>query len=551
MTPPRTIQPLNPAHDSAAQAVFALFESGAEGREDFDRQFCEAVAEALGAELASVLEPDASGGTLHFRYAMGMEPAEAGRFEFRLGEGICGAAALTGRTISVADAHGSAQHAGIVDEQTDIRTRSIISAPALRDGRCVAVVNVLNKRTGEFDERDKALARAFILLYAADRTTRGGSSGAKKASSRRRVAKAPIAIASDGLSIIGASPLVERTLGMALKAAPTEWPILILGETGTGKELLVRRIHRESLRSGKPLMAINCAALSETLLESELFGHVRGAFTGADRNRRGKLEQSDGATVFLDEVGDMSPACQAKLLRTIDYGEVTPVGSNEVRKIDVRIISATNRVLEEMVESGKFRRDLFYRLRGIELRLPPLRERGGDLELLAGVFLGEATAGRGSAVTGFSEMAWQLIQSHSWPGNIRELRRAIQSAVTSAEGETIEALDLPLSVQEAGGAVPRNGIADNRDTGSVGIASPAGGSDAHGEASWAAASESTSGPPDSIYAKERREIIEALGVTAYPGTGRWNLAAAARRLGMSRKKLEYRVKSVHALASER
>lgn len=548
MTRPMT-QPLNPAHVSASQAVFALFESGSKGQQDFDRLFCEAVAEALGAELASVLEPDASGGTLHFRYAMGMEPAEASRFEFRLGEGICGAAALTGRTIAVADAQHSAQHAGIVDEQTDIRTRSIISAPALRDGRCVAVVNVLNKRVGEFDERDKELARAFILLYAADRTARAGSAGSKKAGSRRRSAMAPVAIAPDGLSIIGASPLVERTLGMAIKAASTEWPILVLGETGTGKELLVRRIHRESRRAGKPLLAINCAALSETLLESELFGHVRGAFTGADRNRRGKLEQSDGATVFLDEVGDMSPACQAKLLRTIDYGEITPVGSNEVRKIDVRIISATNRPLEEMVESGEFRRDLFYRLRGIELRLPPLRERGGDLELLAGVFLDEAVAERGSAVTGFSESAWQLIASHSWPGNIRELRRAIQSAVTSAEGETIEASDLPLSVQEASGAVPRNGMADIRGTGSVGIVPLAGASIAHGESPGRPSSKFEPAPPDSIYAEERREIIEALGVTAYPGTGRWNLAAAARRLGMSRKKLEYRVKSVHALAS--
>jgi transcriptional regulator with PAS, ATPase and Fis domain len=230
--------------------------------------------------------------------------------------------------------------------------------------------------------------------------------------------------------------------------------ILISGETGTGKGLAARAIHRNSGRCEGAFVSINCGAIPENLLESELFGHVKGAFTGATANKLGKFEQAHGGTIFLDEIGDMSPDLQVKLLRVLEEGEFEPVGGNRTVRVDVRVIAATHRDLESRVSAGQFREDLYYRLYVIPLALPPLRERGGDILRLAEHFLAEFNGRQQASVSGISDAACRLLQRHDWPGNVRELRNLMERLVVlKAEGE-ITAEDLPVKLRGASTARP-------------------------------------------------------------------------------------------------
>jgi DNA-binding NtrC family response regulator len=231
--------------------------------------------------------------------------------------------------------------------------------------------------------------------------------------------------------IIGESEAIEQALVMAEQAAQARVTVLLEGETGTGKELFARAIHYHGARARGPFLAQNCAALPETLLESELFGHARGAFTGADRPRRGLFEQADGGTLFLDEVAEMSPAIQAKLLRVLQDGEVRPLGAAGSRRVDVRLVAATNRDLEAAVQEGQFRRDLFYRLRVFPIRLPPLRERREDIAPLALHFLERLGAQEGKRPGGFAAPALRLLERYPWPGNVRELQNEVHRLVLS------------------------------------------------------------------------------------------------------------------------
>ncbi|MFN3485582.1 MAG: sigma-54 interaction domain-containing protein [Planctomycetota bacterium] len=243
--------------------------------------------------------------------------------------------------------------------------------------------------------------------------------------------------------IIGDSPALRRAIGVLQKAAPTDAPVLLLGESGTGKELFARALHALSARRAGPFVAISCAALPETLLDSELFGHVRGAFTGAVADAVGKFEAAHGGTIFLDEVGEMSQALQAKLLRTLQEGEIQPVGSPRARRVDVRVVCATNRDLEGLVRAGRFRQDLFFRLNVVSLRLPPLRERREDLEPLARHFLEQDARELRRSLSGFSPAALARLRSYDWPGNVRELRNAVRYAALMATGPHIEERNLP------------------------------------------------------------------------------------------------------------
>jgi two-component system response regulator HupR/HoxA len=244
------------------------------------------------------------------------------------------------------------------------------------------------------------------------------------------------------------SPM-QALCAVAAQVASFDVPALLTGETGTGKELLARAIHYGSLRSDKPFHAVHCGAIPDDLLESELFGHRKGAFTGAHANRMGLLEQADGGTIFLDEIGDTSPAFQVKLLRFLQEGEIRPVGSNETLTVDVRIVAATNRDLEEEARAGRFREDLFYRLAVSPLRLPSLRERPGDIPALAGHILDAAMAAHGKRVNGIEADALAFLAAYDWPGNVRELENEILRMLMMCQGNRLSASDIAPRILRA------------------------------------------------------------------------------------------------------
>jgi two-component system repressor protein LuxO len=247
------------------------------------------------------------------------------------------------------------------------------------------------------------------------------------------------------MQLIGTSPVWNDTLALAQKAAQSRARLLLLGETGTGKDLLARHIHAQSPRAGQPFVALNCAALSPELLESELFGHARGAFTGAARAHDGLAAAAHGGTLFLDEIAELAPALQAKLLRFADSGEYRPVGSSQTLQADVRLIAATHQPLERRVAEGRFREDLYFRLSVLTIALPPLRERREDIAALARHFLALAGAEEGRNFTAISAEAEAALCARAFPGNVRELENLIRRAVVMHEGPVLEASQLPAS----------------------------------------------------------------------------------------------------------
>ncbi|GAB4224893.1 MAG: sigma-54 dependent transcriptional regulator [Acidobacteriota bacterium] len=251
--------------------------------------------------------------------------------------------------------------------------------------------------------------------------------------------------------IVGESPAMRRVFEIVSKVAPSNATVLVLGETGTGKELVAQAIHRHSSRADGPFVKVNCAALPENLLESELFGHERGAFTGADRQRVGRFELASGGTLFLDEIGTMSAGTQAKVLRVLQEREFERLGGTRTIRADVRILAATNRDLEEAVEAGEFREDLYYRLNVVTIRMPPLRERKEDIVPLARHFLQRFALDLKKPIRGLSPAAIRVLQRHNWPGNIRELENTIERAVLMADGDVLEPEDLTLGGHAEGG----------------------------------------------------------------------------------------------------
>lgn len=249
---------------------------------------------------------------------------------------------------------------------------------------------------------------------------------------------------------IGESRGLSSILELAGKVAPYDTNVLIVGESGTGKELIARGIHQGSRRSGKPLVAVNCGSIPENLLESEFFGYVKGAYTGADGDKKGLFEEADGGTLFLDEIGELPPALQVKLLRALQEREIRPVGSSKTKKIDVRVIAATARDLELEVARGAFRKDLLFRLNVVVLALPPLRERKEDIPLLCTSFLAKLNAQFGKKMQRISSEVMALLLRHDWPGNIRELQNVLERAVIYASGDEIHVADLPEKLLDPG-----------------------------------------------------------------------------------------------------
>ncbi|HEY5928478.1 MAG TPA: sigma 54-interacting transcriptional regulator [Kofleriaceae bacterium] len=328
--------------------------------------------------------------------------------------------------------------------------RSALAAPLRVRDRIIGLVYVDDRGRGDrFEQAD------LELLVAVARLT--GVIVDVAARYERAVALVEVAererVAPD---LIGSSEIIQRVRLEVSRFASTELPIHLTGESGVGKELVARALHATSPRKAAPFIAVNCAAMPESLIESELFGHVRGAFTGADKARRGKLVLADRGTLFLDEVADLNLAAQAKLLRVLEDGEVTPVGSEQSTRIDLRIVSASHKDLQKAVADGRFRQDLYYRLVGAEITIPPLRERGRDVIELAEAFLRRVGAKR-RAPTQFSPDAVKALSGYGWPGNIRELRHAVERACAIAQGDTIEAADLALRA-------PSGKLDERRDT---------------------------------------------------------------------------------------
>ena len=248
-------------------------------------------------------------------------------------------------------------------------------------------------------------------------------------------------------NIIGQSPAMQEILELARQVAPTRATVLITGESGTGKELIAKAIHQLSPRRKQPLIAVHCAGLPATLIESELFGHEKGAFTGAHERKAGRVEQAQGGTLFLDEIGEIDATIQIKLLRFLGERTFERVGSSKTHTADVRIIAATNKRLEDLVATGLFREDLYYRLKGVRIEMPPLRERRRDVPLLAAAFLREFARENDKPVKEITSDAMEKLQEYSWPGNVRELRSAIETAVVMCRGEKITVRDLPPEVR--------------------------------------------------------------------------------------------------------
>jgi len=399
-------------------------------------QVIDAVTEAMQADRATIYLVDWPRQELFSKAAHLPELPE---IRLAVGQGIAGHVAQTGETINLERSSGDPRFLDAIDRETGYATRNLLCVPVKdRAGDIIGVLQLLNKHRANFDSDDEILLRALASQVAMVIET------TSLYTQMRAPTTQPLRYRYNG--IVGQSRAMQQVYEVVGKAATTDATVLVTGETGTGKSLIARAIHYNSPRRAAPLVCVDCASLPVTLIENELFGHERGAYTGADRRVIGKFEAADGGTIFLDEIGELPLPIQGKLLRVIQERQFERVGGHRSVEIDVRLIVATNRNLEDMVARQLFREDLYYRLRVISLQIPPLRGRGaGDLEGLAYHFLRVYAERHGKPVRHFDPPALKRLHLHPWPGNIRELENCIEGAVVLAEGTSIRANDLPLA----------------------------------------------------------------------------------------------------------
>ncbi|MFO7714940.1 sigma 54-interacting transcriptional regulator [Desulfosarcina sp.] len=411
--------------------------------QDLDKLLQLIIESATGvvrAAAASLLLLDPKTGSLFFKVATGSKGERVKEFRVKLGQGIAGHVAKTGQPLLIADAQQDSRWMREISDSVDFETRSMACVPLKINDETIGVVQVINKRDNtQFTLADMNVLEEFSSLAA---LAIGSARSLEQVRQENMDLKKEL---GEKHQIIGKSIILQKVLEDAQKLSRTKTTALIQGESGTGKELIARLIHRESPRKDKPLVVLNCAALPETLLESELFGYEKGAFTGAAGRKLGKFETAHEGTLFLDEIGEMAPGIQAKLLRVLQEGVFYRVGGNIPITVDVRVLSATNKNLKKEVEAGKFREDLYYRLNVVQLNIPPLRERLEDVPFLAGHFLDVFKKETGLSGLTISETAMEKMSHYNWPGNIRELRNAIERAVVMGDGKTILPQDLPIA----------------------------------------------------------------------------------------------------------
>ena len=402
----------------------------------------EAATELLGSDRATIFLWDRPNKTLVGRPALGLE-----NDELRIPDdtGIVGQVIQSGEPRRVGTVSDENQIDRTVDESTGYQTETILCVPMHSPtGKVLGAFEVLNKREGRFtDEDERGLLELAEHAAVALESTQQFED---LLTEHQRL----IDEAAEGVQLIGESAPIEAVRSTISRIADTDLAILILGENGTGKEVVARSIHYLSGRREQPFIAVNCAALSETLLESELFGHEKGAFTDAHQTRAGKFELASGGTLFLDEIGDMSLSGQAKLLRVLEEKTVVRVGGSTPIHTEVRIVAATNQDLASMVREKKFREDLFFRLNVVSIDLPPLRDRGTDILQLAEHFLRDFCKNMGRRTPKFSAMARKQLLAHAWPGNVRELRNLMERLAYLSNGDRIESDDLAFIDTGAG-----------------------------------------------------------------------------------------------------
>lgn len=495
--------PASPLHHLEARELSALVEASALMNQSLElsrtlHSIASAAARVLDAEAGSVLTLDPRRQRLVFAAAIGGGGENLLGEEMPADQGIAGRALQTGQPVLVDNVREDPDFFGGIDEKSSFTTRHLIAAPMLLREQPVGVVEVVNRRgTGSFTKRDVELLQLFANLAAASVTN------AQRHETIRRENEGWRRPARPGDRVIGNSAPWREVLKLCERVARANASVLLLGETGTGKEVCARLIHGQSPRAERPFVAINCAALPETLLESELFGHEAGAFTGATAQKLGRFELADGGTLFLDEIGDISASTQIKLLRVLQEREFVRVGGTKTLACDVRVIAATNRDLEAAMKTGEFREDLFYRLNVFPIRLPPLRERADDIPLLVRHYAEQAAIELGHPPVSLSDGALRCLCQYRWPGNVRELRNVLERAVLMCDGDVITPELLPPDL-----------------AGDAGASEPEGPADVH----------------TSIEGYEKAMIVKALDECG------WNQTQAAKALGLSRDNLRYRLK---------
>jgi Nif-specific regulatory protein len=454
--------PLRPAFDERrrplARSTLQALAQGQIDLEDALRRVVDEVVATLGADRGTLFLVDHARRELVSRIAHLPELAE---IRLHLGEGVAGEVAVTGRSVTLPEAHGEPRFAPRIDVATGYRTRSLVAVPVRGvDDAVIGVLQVLNKRRGPFDAEDVARLESLAaeLGDALARTS--------LASQLQPDAARPLAYRFNHL--VGESPRMLAVFRQVSRAARTDATVLLRGESGTGKEVVARALHINSPRGDGPWVKVDCAALPATLVENELFGHERGAFTGADRSATGKVEAADGGTLFLDEVGELPLAVQGKLLRLLQDRNFVRVGGSQALAVDLRFVCATHRDLEAEVQAGRFRADLYYRIKVVEIGLPPLRARGAaDLDRLIDHFFFEHCRRHGRPNLRLGPAGRAALHRHAWPGNVRELEHCIESAVVLAEGdEAVIALDSSEAIAQEHHHVAHQNLRSNLENSS-------------------------------------------------------------------------------------